>query len=212
MGKNKKRKGTFILFLTLFFTIFITLYSFSNKMLIKIGETTYSAILSSASYYALEEALDPSFDFGSYFIVEKNKDGDISMIQTNAYKFNLLANKIVNGVSEYLENEISSGVDVPIGVFTGISLFSGFGKKVKMPLIAIYSVKCNIISSFTDAGINQTKHSLQIEIEPNVFVVTRFSNKNLIDKINVLIYENVIVGKTPNTYLEGFVISAEKTL
>ncbi len=209
---KKKNKGFKALMFALFLAIFFTLYSFSNKMLIEIGVSTYSGMLSSASYYALSKALEPSFDFGDYFQIEKNNDGDISMILTNSYQFNLLSNKIVDGVSEFFNEKLSEGVEVPIGVFTGISLVSGFGKKVKMPLITISSIKCDIISSFTDAGINQTKHSLVINIIPEVFVVTRFSTKDLKDSISILIYENIIVGKIPETYLSGSIISTQKSL
>lgn len=196
----------------LFLAIFITLYSFSNKMLIEIGVSTYSGMLSSASYYALSKTLEPNFNFENYFQIEKNSNGDVTMVLTNSYQFNLLSNKIADEVINYFNNKLSQGVEVPIGVFTGIGLISGFGKKVKMPLITISSVKCDIISSFTDAGINQTKHSLVINIIPEVFVVTRFSTKDLKDSISILVYENIIVGKIPNTYLEGSIISTQKTL
>lgn len=210
--KRKKNKGKFAIFLILFFTVFITIYSFSNKLLMEIGISTYSGMLSSASYYALSKSLEPNFDFGSYFNIEKNSNGDVTMVTTNAFKFNLLANKLVDEVSNYFNEKLSLGVDVPIGAFTGISLISGFGKKIKMPLITVSSVRCDIYSTFTDAGINQTKHSLIINIIPEVFVVTRFSTKDLTDKISVLVYENVIVGKIPETYLQGSIISSQKTL
>ena len=209
---KKKNRGFKALMFALFLAIFITLYSFSNKMLIEIGVSTYSGMLSSASYYALSKSLEPNFNFGNYFQIEKNSSGDVTMVLTNSYQFNLLSNKIADEVINYFNNKLSQGVEVPIGVFTGIGLISGFGKKVKMPLITVSSVKCDIISSFTDAGINQTKHSLVINIIPEVFVVTRFSTKDLKDSISVLVYENIIVGKIPNTYLEGSIISTQKTL
>ena len=209
---KKKNKGFKIVIVLLFFSIFILIYSFSNKLLIDLGVSYYSGMLSTASYYALNSALDPSFEFGDYFKIEKNNNGDIVMINTDSYKFNLLANKIVIEVSNYFNEELSKGVDVPIGAFTGIRMLAGFGKKVKMPLVNVYSIRCDIVSSFQDAGINQTKHSLYINIVPEVFIVTRFSTKHLIDKISILIYENIIVGDIPSTYLEGSIISSEKTL
>lgn len=209
---KRKNKGIKALFFALFLLIFFTLYSFSNKMLIEIGVSTYSGMLSSASYYALSKALEPNFNFGNYFQIEKNNNGDVTMILTNSYEFNLLSNKIVDGVTEYFNDKLSEGVDVPIGVFTGIGLISGFGKKVKMPLITVSSIRCDILSTFSEAGINQTKHSLIINIIPEVFVVTRFLTKDLKDQISVLVYENIIVGKIPNTYLEGSIISTQKPL
>ena len=193
---KKKIRGFKALMFALFLAIFITLYSFSNKMLIEIGVSTYSGMLSSASYYALSKTLEPNFNFGNYFQIEKNSNGDVTMVLTNSYQFNLLSNKIADEVINYFNNKLSQCVEVPIGVFTGIGLISGFGKKVKMPLITISSVKCDIISSFTDAGINQTKHSLVINIIPEVFVVTRFSTKSANLFPNSHIFINVWLKKS----------------
>lgn len=210
--KKRKKKNRKAIFILLFFAIFLSLYSFSNKMLIELGYSAYGSMLSTASYYALEKSIDKNTDFETFFKIEKNNQGDVVMILTDSYKFNLLAVKIVDNISYYLNTELSKGVEVPIGVFTGIGLISGFGKKVNMPLITANSVKCDIVSSFTEAGINQTKHSLIINIIPEVYVVTRFKTKRLLDTVSVLIYENIIVGDIPSTYLSGSVISSEKTI
>lgn len=180
-------------------------------MLVKIGETYYKAILSTASYYAIEETLIDKINYDDLYVIDKDNSGQIAMIRANSYKFNQLTVKLVNSVSHYLNLEIEKGVDVPIGAFTGITLLSGFGKKVKMPLIVINSVKCDVISTFEEAGINQTKQSLYLEVVPDVSVVTRVSNKNLVDKITVLLFENVIVGKVPEAYFAPTIYSSKKT-
>ena len=99
---------------------------------------------------------------------------------------------------------------MPIGVFTGIKILSGFGKKVKMPIITVTSVKCDIISSFEDAGINQTRHAVYVDIVPEVDVVTRTKTEKLTDNIKILLYDNYIVGKVPEFFIEGSIISIEK--
>ncbi len=210
--KQKKKRGLKFICFIIFLLIFYLLYSFSNKMLIEIGVSSYSGMLSSASYSALDKALDENYNFGDYFEVEKNNDGDVTMILTNSYEFNMLSNKIAEEVANYFNQKLGEGIDVPIGVFTGIGLLSGFGKKVKMPLITVSSIKCDIVSTFQSAGINQTKHSLVINIIPEVYVVTRFSTKDLKDSISVLVYENIIVGNVPDTYLQGSIISAVKPI
>lgn len=213
MNRNKKKKkGVFILFLALFISIFCALYSISNKMLIEIGTASYNGVLSTASYYAIDKTLDKEFDYQSLFTVHKLDNGEISMITTDAYKFNTLTTNLADGVSEYMADYVNSGVDVPIGVFTGIRILSGYGEKIKMPLIAIHSVKCDVISTFESAGINQTRHTLYLDVTPDVSVITRVSTKKLQDKIRVMLYDNLIVGKVPEVYLSGTVFSAYKTV
>ncbi len=213
MKKLKKKSKCFKrLFILLFLAIFIALYSFSNKMLIEIGVSSYSGVLSTASYYAIEKTLNKDYDYNSLFEIHKDDENNITMITTDAFTFNKITTDIVNNVSEYLNDYLSQGVDVPIGVFTGISLLSGFGKKIKMPLITINSVQCNVVSKFVEAGINQTKHTLYVDIYPEVYVVTRFLTKHIDSYITILMYENIIVGKVPTVYLSDSVFSAQKNL
>lgn len=207
---KRKKKRFFSIFLILFFAIFIALYSSSNRLLIKIGESSFQGVLSSASYYAIEKSLSSEFDYDNLYKIHKDDSGNVSMITADSYKFNSLTTLLANGVGEYLTEYINQGVDVPIGIFTGISILQGFGKKIKMKLIAINSVKCDVVSKFESAGINQTRHSLYLDVTPDIAVVTRFSTKKLIDKITVMLYDNVIIGKVPEVYFSGTVFSSQK--
>ena len=209
--KKTKKRGLTI-FIILFFAIFIALYSFSNAMLIEIGTASYTGVLSTASYYAIDKTLDSDYAYQELFTVHKTTDGKITMISTDAYKFNGLTTELADNVSVYLTDFINKGVEVPIGVFTGIRILQGFGSKIKMPLIAINSVKCDVVSTFESAGVNQTRHTLYLDVTPDVSIVTRVSTKKIFDKISVMIYDNVIVGEVPNVYLSGTVFSAYKSL
>ena len=102
---------------------------------------------------------------------------------------------------EYLEKEAADGVNVPAGVFTGTKLFSGFGKKVNFKLIKIISAKCEIISSFESAGINQVKHSVYVNLIPDVTLVAVGRKRHSLAEVSVLLYENVIIGKVPKVYM-----------
>lgn len=212
MKKHKKKNRSFIIFIILFFAIFFALYSNSNKMLVKIGEASYTGALSSASYYAIEKTLNDNYNYENLFTIHKNEQGEISMITADSYKFNSLTSKLAENVGYFMTSYINNGVDVPLGVFTGIGLLQGVGTKIKMPLIAINSVKCDVISTFESAGINQTRHTLYVDVTPDVTVVTKFTSKKMLDNIRVMIYDNVIIGKVPEAYLSGTVFSAFKTL
>ena len=210
-GKRKKRAKILFVFLLIdFFVTFFTLYYFSNKMLVDIAKSTYQCMLSSSAYYAITGSVQNEYKYSDLINIYKNSNGEISMITANTFKVNALASELANSVSSYLHKEATIGVDVPIGVFTGIKILSGFGKKVKMPIITVTSVKCDIISSFEDAGINQTRHAVYVDIVPEVDVVTRTKTEKLTDNIKILLYDNYIVGKVPEFFIEGSIISIEK--
>lgn len=210
--RNKRKRPLFLLFTTLFLAIFFALYSASNKMLIEIGTASYTGVLSTATYYSIEKTVDSGFEYSKLIKVDKDESGKITMITTDAYKFNDLTSKLADGVGYYLSKYISEGVEIPLGVFTGIRLIAGYGDKIKMPLIAINSVKCDVFSVFESAGINQTRHALYLEVTPDVAIVTRLSTKKVVDKIKVLLYDNLIVGEVPNVYMAGTLFSAHKVV
>lgn len=209
---KKKKKGLFILFFALFLAIFIALYSISNSMLIEIGKASYKGVLSSASYYAIDKTLDNKLNYDDLVSITKNENSNVVMIKTDSFKFNALTTKIADNIGDYLTIFINKGVDVPIGVFTGIRLLQGFGKKVKMKLIAINSIKCEVVSKFEGAGINQTRHSLYLKVTPDISVVTRFTTAKLVDEITVMLFDNVIVGEVPEFSLVDNIYSSVKEL
>ena len=86
------------------------------------------------------------------------------------------------------------------GSFTGFKLLSGKGPGVPIRISSIGNVETDLRSEFTSQGINQTLHRVYLQIECEVSILTPY--KDITEKITnqVLIAENVIVGKIPNTY------------
>ena len=204
--KGKKRFLKHIIFFSIFILIAGTLYYSSNKVLINLGYESYRSLISSASYNAIDEIIDTGYDYKNLFDISTNKDNEINMVVTNSYLVNSLATDIATKTYNYLNKKANFGVDVPLGAFTGIKLISGFGSKVKMKLITVSSVKCDIISNFTQAGINQTRHSLYLDINCTVSIVTKTATKNVNDKISVLIYDNLIIGKVPSVLVNSQIV------
>ncbi len=210
--KKKCKKGKFILFIVLVLSLSLTLYYFSTSLLLDLGQSNYSGMLSSASYYAISKSINDKLSYEDLITIEKDGNQKITMIKTDAYKFNKLTSTIVDGVLEYFKIEIDKGIPVPIGAFTGIKMFSGFGKKVYMPLLTVSSVKCDVVSNFESQGINQTRHSLYVDIIPDVYIVTRFKTRKVTDSIRVLIFDNFITGEVPEMYFSGKVFSSFKEM
>lgn len=86
------------------------------------------------------------------------------------------------------------------GSFTGFKLLSGKGPGVPIRISSIGNVETDLRSEFTAQGINQTLHRVYLQVECEISILTPF--ENITEKITnqVLIAENVIVGKIPNTY------------
>lgn len=86
------------------------------------------------------------------------------------------------------------------GSFTGFKLLSGKGPGIKITISCAGDVQTDLISEFTEQGINQTLHRVYLQVKCNVNILTPFDNISEEITNQVLLMENVIIGNTPNTY------------
>ena len=93
--------------------------------------------------------------------------------------------------------------DVPLGAFTGIGLFSGMGPSVNFRVLPVGTVTCDCLSSLTSAGINQTLHTVSLEVTASVEIVLPSGPRDVSTVTDVLLCESVIVGKVPDAFFGG---------
>ena len=54
-----------------------------------------------------------------------------------------------------------------------------------------------------ESGINQTRHSLKLLIIPQAKIISQNKTHLVENEIEVIIFDNLILGKVPETYLNG---------
>ena len=205
MRKTKKFKKSlkFTCFLISFTILSASLYFSSNRILEDLAVKSFSSSISGVSYKAIEKIVLSGYDYTKLISVSKDNDGNINMVTTNSLLVNSLATSAANLTYELLKEEAQRGVSVPLGAFTGIRLISGFGKKIKMKLISVASVKCEIISEFSQAGINQTRHRVYLGVVCNMRVIAPFATEDIIVENSVTVAETVLIGEVPEFYTNG---------
>lgn len=86
------------------------------------------------------------------------------------------------------------------GSFTGFKLLAGKGPGVPVTISSIGNVETDLKSEFSAQGINQTLHRVYLQIKCEVSILTPYNNITELITNQVLIAENVIVGRIPSTY------------
>lgn len=152
------------------------------------------------------------YKYENLFNIEKDTNGNITMISTNIVAINEIISDITIKIQEELDKTENSKFNIRLGSFTGSKLFSGRGPNIEIKMSTIGNLDTDLRSELIASGINQTLHRIYLQVECNVAVLTPFDT--IEEKIvnQVLLSEAVIVGITPNTYynLEG--ISQDTTL
>ena len=132
--------------------------------------------------------------------VEKDKNGTVTAIRTNMERINLLKTGILDCIDEKLDNLSVEELGVPIGSVLMPELFSGRGSNIPVRVLAVRTSDALFRNDFSAAGINQTRHSIYIDIHVTVTVLTWTGTHDVLVDSTVAAAETVIVGTVPVTY------------
>ena len=143
--------------------------------------------------------------YDELFTIEKDKDGNISMIRANVIPINAIISDVAIKIQNELNKEGRENIEIPLGSFTGFKLFAGQGPGIKITISTVGNVETDLRSEFIAQGINQTLHRVYLQVDCEVSILTPFHDISKKISNQVLLIENVIVGHIPNTYynLEG---------
>ena len=141
-----------------------------------------------------------AYDRIVYF--EKDLEGRITALKTNMSEVNRLKTDVLNIINDEIMALDNSDIGVPLGSLFLPELFSGKGPAIPVHILSIRNSDASFVSSFSQAGINQTLHRLNMEVSIDVAVLVLGETTNFTMTSEVVVAETVIVGAVPNTFLQ----------
>jgi len=136
-----------------------------------------------------------------YFVsLEKNDQGEIVAVSSNMARINALSAQILENVIGSTENRVLT-VSIPVGNLSGISLLMGRGPSVPVQIIMLTSSRVEFSNSVLTAGINQTKHQINLQVLVDIDVLVPWGTESAQVVTDVLIADTMVVGQVPDTYL-----------
>lgn len=156
------------------------------------------------------------FNYDEVIKVDKDSEGNIIMLRADTLKMNQIACEVAIRAQEELKESGSIDIKIPVGYIFRNNIISNMGPKVTVKAQPMGSIDTEYSSKFQSEGVNQTKHSIYINVKTNVRVIFPMSVSKLEVKTQVPLAETIIVGKVPNTALQfdlknaGFDLRSEK--
>lgn len=202
--KSKKIWTILIVIILLTVLVFWYIYAVVNPIVVETSEAKIKSLtqttLSNSVLNIVSNEENLFDELVKYTYSNENK---ISLISVSSIKANLLARQITNHAQTQLDSVTSTGVEIHLGAFTGITVLASWGPLVKVGLSPIGTVTATFKSEFVSAGINQTVHKIFINLQSSVFVVLPTSSPKIDAHTEVLITETLVVGEIPSTYLQS---------
>ncbi len=205
--KKKKRKGKLIAILLAVFAVvgllFVHFQRNVSRVLVSISEATMRASTTVAVNDAVYYTLSDEMRYEDLVSILRNEAGDIISFSANPLKINKIARDTASISQSNLKNLSLNGIPIPLGALTGVEALAGLGPSIHFRIIPVSSVSCGFSSEFESVGINQTKHSIYLNVIADISIVMPARTKNFAVSTQILVGESVIIGKVPDTYLQS---------
>ncbi len=202
-----KTKIKIISILSILLFLVLRIYYSSCDIMIELARADFQMHMSNAVYITLSEEDKESFK--DICLIKFNESGNVTYIGVDGFKANYLSYNLALKVYDRYSVYAKKGVDIPIGAFTGIKMLSGIGNTVNIQMITISSVKCIFETRFESVGINQTMEYLYLIVEPSIRIITKGKTFEEKENIEILCYNNLIVGEVPKVYLQNSAVASE---
>ncbi len=190
-----------IMWCVCFLLVFLVCFEISVRVMVRrMAEVQGLTLAADAMNYAVNQS-GSQVQYDARVSIEKDSLGNITMVKINGYEVNQLATEM----TDLCEKKLMGGevsLSVPLGAVMGSQIFSSKGPIIKMAAEPYAQVNADIASEFISTGINQTRHRIIATIEIYLRYTLPGQSVEVEYKNSMPLYETVIVGQVPNTYLK----------
>jgi sporulation protein YunB len=136
--------------------------------------------------------------------VEQNNEGRIVMAQINSMEVNRVVAEATIATRKALSDLEKRQVSIPLGEAMDNYLLATYGPDIPVRLVPFGRVNTEIIDSFEEAGINQTRHKIYLHINTEVQIVIPFIAESVQVETTVPVADAVYMGEVPDTVINLF--------
>lgn len=134
-----------------------------------------------------------------------DQEGRIVLVQPDTLRIQQMAAETTLEIQKTLNQLPLTELTIPLGHVTGTRLLAHSGPAIPVTMLPIGYVKVSARETFEDAGINQTKYVVNLDIEARMRVALPLVSSELPVITQVPVATTIINGDVPNVYLQGAV-------
>ena len=129
-----------------------------------------------------------------------DSEGRIGALRTNPPKINTMKAAVMEKVNSELSTIKAEKVGITIGTLSGVSYLYGVGNEIMFTVKPVGVARSRLYSKFDSSGINQTMHSVILEIDTEVSPLIPGVTETFLVTTEFIIAQTVIVGDIPDSY------------
>ena len=203
LGDFKRIIITFILIfiVSVFIGSFIYVDNNLRPTITVLAETKAMELANRSINKAVGDIVKDKINYSDLIYTKLDSQGKISMIQSNTVLMNQVASDVALEIQNELKQVKTTTSYIPIGTALKSPILARYGPQLKVSIQPIGTVSVDFKTSFESAGINQTRHTIYLEVKTQVKVVIPLTTSTKEVKAQIPICETIIVGDVPESYV-----------
>lgn len=141
-----------------------------------------------------------NYKYEDLITIHRDKDNNITMIQSNITPINYIISDVGEKIQKRINETEKEKIHINLGSFLGSKLLSGIGPNIPIKISLVGNVETDLRSEFKAEGINQTIHRIYLQVDCKINILTPYQVTQESISNQVLIAENIIVGKIPEAF------------
>lgn len=208
--KNKKkifkrrRQIILLIILALFIYLFIKVSDNISYYYMNYSKKEAKQIIEESIGNALTDEVLESIKDKEIFMLTKNDENEIEMIDYNTYEVNMFLRTITDNISNTLKREEKNtekiAFYIPLGSITQNPIFNSKGPKIPVRIEVIGSVLSSVKTKVTEYGINNCLIEMFVSVEVTEKVILPVMTDTIKVSNEIPISYKIIKGKIPTYY------------
>lgn len=133
--------------------------------------------------------------------MEHDTEKRITALRTDVILINRMKTQVVDNIYDAVDLLMEKKLTVPVGSLFAPSWRGGAGPQIPISIAGLGTVQAEFASAFSQAGINQTRHNIVLEVCVPVDIVTPLGSETMQVKTKFFVTDTVIVGTVPDQYV-----------
>lgn len=170
--------------------------------ILSLAELRANMLAQEAVNLAIMEKVVQGVLYEDLLSVKQDDQGKIVMVQINTVEINRIMVETTLAVQRALKAMGEEPVKIPLGEALDNYYLAAYGPRINVRLIPAGRVNTRLLDTFEDAGINQVRHKIYLDILTEVRVVIPFTSTEVDVHTTVPLADAFYPGEVPGVVID----------
>lgn len=200
-GYRLKSRAKLVLILLVLIFFLIYLDSGMRSVIRTVSSAKANRIGTEIIQSSVSEVIEKSkLDYEDLSQITYDENRHVTAIEVDSVKLNLVRGEITKEIAAEIEKLDTTELGIPLGTLFGNEFLAARGPKIPLKMYPSGYLESQIVSQFDEAGINQTRHRILLNISVNISCTVPFYRTVSTIKSEFIMAETVIVGEVPEYF------------